>query len=166
MTETDGFAMLDQQPDRKAQPGSPAKELIFPGESFLVAGRPAFILNNFWEGFFRLVVERLLGKDLAERVRIRPLTFERSGWFLVRAIANVPETFRFASTAPFHVEVGATRSTVHRDDVAFFLRWIDERVAALERDRSGLADPARKEAVLGPHREARRFFERLLGEAR
>jgi hypothetical protein len=84
----------------------------------------------------------------------------------VRAIANVPETFRFASTAPFHVEVGTTQSTVHRDDVAFFLRWIDERIAALERDRSGLADPARKEAVLRPHREARRFFERLLGEPR
>jgi hypothetical protein len=114
-----------------------------------------------------LVVERLAGKDLVERVRLRPLPFERSGWFLVRAIANVPETFRFASTAPFYVEVGARQSTVHRDDVAFVLSWIDERIAALERDRSGsLAAPVRKEAVLRPHHEARRFFERLLREAR
>jgi hypothetical protein len=114
-----------------------------------------------------VVVERLAGEDLAERVRPRPLSFERSGWCLVRAIAAVPGTFRFASTAPFYVEVGASRSTVHRDDVAFFLRWVDERTAALEGDRSGpLGDPARKEAVLRPHREARRFFERLLHEAR
>ncbi len=113
------------------------------------------------------VVERLAGKDLAERMRLRPLVFERSGWFLVRAIADVAETFRFASTAPFYVEVGASQSTVHRDDVAFFLRWVDERIAALERDDSGsLAVPARKEAVLRPHLEARRFFERLLREAR
>jgi hypothetical protein len=113
-----------------------------------------------------LVVERLAGKDLAERLRPRPLSFERSGWFLVRAIADVRETFRFASTAPFHVEVGASQSTVHREDVAFVLRWIDERIAALDRHGSNLADPARKEAVLRPHREARRFFERLLSEAR
>src|SRR6516162_866303 len=31
--------------DRGARPGSPVKELILPGESFLVAGRPAFILT-------------------------------------------------------------------------------------------------------------------------
>ena len=32
--------------------------------------------------------------------------FERSGWFLVRAIASEEKTFRFASTAPFYVEIG------------------------------------------------------------
>jgi hypothetical protein len=84
----------------------------------------------------------------------------------VRAIANVPGTFRFTSTAPFYVEVGTSRGTVHRDEVAFFRHWVDERIAALEGDRSGpLGDPARKEAVLRPHREARRFFERPIGAA-
>jgi hypothetical protein len=114
-----------------------------------------------------VVVERLAGKDLGERVRPRPLVFESSGWFLVRAIAAVPGTFRFASTAPFYVEVGENRATVHRDDVAFFLRWIDERIAALQADQNGaLGVPARKEEVLRPHREARRFFERQLRGAR
>ena len=106
-----------------------------------------------------VVVERLTGR----RPRLKPLVFERSGWFLVRAIAAVPETFRFASTAPFYVEVGGHPRTVHRADVAFFLQWIDERIAALEQDRAGLLrDPVRKSAVLGPHREGRRFFEGLL----
>jgi hypothetical protein len=114
-----------------------------------------------------VVAERLAVEGLAERVRARPLVFEASGWFLVRAIAAVPGTFRFASTAPFYVEVGESHSTVRRDDVALFLRWIDERIAALQADQKGaLGDPARKEEVLRPHREARRFFERLLRSAR
>jgi hypothetical protein len=110
-----------------------------------------------------VVAERLAGKHLGERVRPRPLVFESSGWFLVRAIAAVPGTFRFASTAPFYVEVGESPVTVHRDDVAFFVRWIDERIAALQNDQKGaLGDLARKEEVLRPHREARRFFERQI----
>jgi hypothetical protein len=114
-----------------------------------------------------VVVERLAGENLGERVRARPLVFESSGWFLVRAIAAVPGTFRFASTAPFYVEVGEGRDTIHRDHVAFFLRWIDERIAALQADQKGdLADSVRKEEVLRPHREARRFFERQLRGAR
>jgi hypothetical protein len=114
-----------------------------------------------------VVVERLAGKDLGERVRAKPLVFESSGWFLVRAIAGVPGTFRFASTAPFYVEIGETRATVHRDDVRFFLRWIDERIAALQADqKGGLGDPERREEVLRPHREARQFFERQLHAVR
>jgi hypothetical protein len=114
-----------------------------------------------------VVVERLAEKDLGERVKARPLVFASSGWFLIRAVAAVPGTFRFASTAPFYVEVGDSRATVHRDDVAFFLRWIDERISALQADQKGeLGDQARKEEVLRPHRAARRFFQRQLPGAR
>ena len=77
--------------------------------------------------------------------------------------AAVPETFRFASSAPFYVEIGDHPRRVHRADVAFFLQWIAERIAALEEDRAGdLGNSERKAAVLEPHHEARRFFEGLL----
>jgi hypothetical protein len=113
-----------------------------------------------------LVVERIAGKDVRERVRPRSLSFAASGWFLVRAIAAVPATFRFASTAPFYVEIGSSRSTIHRDDVEFFMRWIDDRIAALEQDNQGhLRDPQKKEQVLAPHRQAQRFFKERLREA-
>jgi hypothetical protein len=113
-----------------------------------------------------VVVERLAGVKLDERMRPRHLTFERSGWFLVRAIAAVPETFRFASTAPFYVEVGERHATIHRGDIEFFLGWIDERIVTIEKDPQGhLPDAGRKEAVLRPHREARRFFEQRLRDA-
>jgi hypothetical protein len=109
------------------------------------------------------VVERLAGHTPGDRPRLSPQVFEKSGWFLVRAIAAVPETFRFASTAPFYVEVGDRARTVHRGDVAFFLRWIAERIATLEADRDGyLRETERKSAVLGPHREALCYFEALL----
>ena len=38
------------------------------------------------------------------------ISFSRSGWFLVRAIADVAQTFRFASTGPFYVETEGRRS--------------------------------------------------------
>ncbi len=112
------------------------------------------------------VIERLGSDSRGRRLRPKPLVFERSGWFLVRAVAQVPETFRFASTAPFYVEVKDRPRRVHRADVAYFLRWIDERIAALQEDRARqLSDPVRRSAVLEPHREARRFFDRLLRTA-
>jgi hypothetical protein len=92
-----------------------------------------------------------------------PLVFERSGWFLVRTVARVSETFRFASTAPFYVEVGDRPRRVHREDVRYFLEWIDERILLLEKSAElGAQD---REPVLKPHRDARRVFEGLLGEA-
>ena len=92
-----------------------------------------------------VVVERLEGRSLGERPTLKPLVFERSGWFLVRAIAAVPETFRFASTAPFFVEIGDHRRVIHRGDASFFIRWIDDRIAALEADRQGhFAIPRRR----------------------
>src|SRR5262249_40633919 len=38
-------------------------------------------------------------------VEFSPLSFERSGWFLVRAIARREDNFQFASTAPFYVDI-------------------------------------------------------------
>ena len=35
--------------------------------------------------------------------------FDASGWFLLRTIVDNPVTFRFASTAPFYVEIGGSR---------------------------------------------------------
>ena len=115
------------------------------------------------------VVEKLEAGDLPGGklpawIRPKPLVFTRSGWFLVRAVAKVPETFRFASTAPFYVEMGERRSTIHRRDVEHFIGWIDERIARLKKSPD-LGDAQEKERVIEPHRAARRKFEHLLEEA-
>ncbi|HVR75545.1 MAG TPA: CehA/McbA family metallohydrolase [Planctomycetota bacterium] len=97
-------------------------------------------------------------------IHTRNLLFEKSGWLIVRAVAKVPETFRFASTAPFFVEVGKTPRRIHRKDVEYFLRWIDERIDRLETSEH-LKDRGQRDEALRPHREARKTFEGLLKDA-
>jgi hypothetical protein len=85
--------------------------------------------------------------------------FESSGWFLVRAVADNPVTFRFASTAPFHVEVGGKRR-VSRAACRFFLDWIDERERRLKLD-----DPAKRREVLETYESARQSWRARLDGA-
>ncbi|MFO0840810.1 MAG: CehA/McbA family metallohydrolase [Gemmataceae bacterium] len=80
---------------------------------------------------------------------------ERSGWLLVRAVADVKHTFRFASTAPWFVEVGGGPRAVSRRSVEFFHGWARERRDALAMLVKG-AGP-RKE-VLDDHDAAVKFW--------
>jgi len=94
-------------------------------------------------------------------VRFAPFVFEKSGWFLVRAIADRKDTFRFASTAPFYVEVGAVRR-ISRGAVKFFRAWTDERIAAIE---GSSLEAAKAKILVGFQREGMRVWDRLLAEA-
>ena len=90
-------------------------------------------------------------------------TFEFSidepGWFLIRAIADVENTFRFATTAPWFVEVGGVEHRISRRSVQFFLDWVNERI---ERVKANIEDGTRREQVLVWHEKARTFWtERL-----
>jgi hypothetical protein len=76
------------------------------------------------------------------------------GWFLVRAIADVPETFRFASTGPFYVERAGAPPRISKTSAQFFLDWVRERI-----DRVKIDDAAQAEQVLRHHRDAERFWE-------
>jgi hypothetical protein len=84
----------------------------------------------------------------------------RSGWFLVRAIAENKDTFRFASTAPFYVEVGPAKRHVSRASARFFLDWVNERISQITLD-----DPAKRAAVMKYHEQARKFWEERLAAA-
>jgi hypothetical protein len=90
------------------------------------------------------------------------VTFQRSGWFLLRAIADVPATFRFASTAPYYVEIGQSKRLVSRSSVRFFLDWLDERAGRVSR---ALADPTQAQEVLSYYPPARQFWQKLLAQA-
>lgn len=89
------------------------------------------------------------------------LNFERSGWFLVRAVAAVPGTFRFGSTAPFYVEIGP-EPRISRSACDFFREWVLERMRRIE---DSVADADDRRAVLGPHEQALRFWEERQGQA-
>lgn len=87
------------------------------------------------------------------------LEFRESGWFLVRVMADVDHTFRFASTAPFYVELGEPRR-ISRASAQFFLDWVRQRM-----DRIKLDDPQQREDVLVWHRAAEKFWQAKVGAA-
>ena len=98
--------------------------------------------------------------ESAERVRGRtfsgilgPLKFRNSGWFLVRAITENPRTFRFASTAPFYVEIGPSKRRISKRSARFFLDWVEERIMRVK-----LNDADERRQVLTDHEEARNFW--------
>ncbi|HEV3007284.1 MAG TPA: hypothetical protein VGX78_22630, partial [Pirellulales bacterium] len=49
------------------------------------------------------------------------LHFDESGWFLVRAVTDREDTYRFASSAPWYVVIGDTPNRIEKQSVKFFL---------------------------------------------
>jgi hypothetical protein len=94
--------------------------------------------------------------------RLPPVTFQESGWFLVRAVTNNQQTYQFASSGPYYVEQ-AGRPRVSRRSVHYFLDWLE---AAKGRAKETQAqDLATRRSPLAEHESARHFFIRLLSQA-
>lgn len=106
------------------------------------------------------VVSRVNVEDLARTGSLGAISFKTSGWFLVRVIADEPKTFRFASTAPFYVEVGDAKRRVSKASAKFFLAWVKERVERVKLDN---ADQRRE--VLKYHTAAEKFWAELVEKA-
>lgn len=97
----------------------------------------------------------------ATKGRLPPIEFERSGWFLVRAVTNNAKTYQFASSGPYYVQGRDVR--ISERSVQFFLDWI----AAAEthiRQLPDLDQPTR-EAMLAAQASAREYFQGLLASA-
>ena len=106
-------------------------------------------------------VERRVGLEEFTRTgTLGTLRFRSSGWFLVRAITDNPKTFRFASTAPYYVEVGPAPLRVSRASARFFLEWVRER-----RRRVKVDDPAKRDEVLKHHAAAEKFWLDVVARA-
>ncbi len=106
-------------------------------------------------------VERTVEAAEAKRTgKLGAVTFKESGWFLVRARAKNAKTFRFASTAPFYVEVGPVKKRISRRSAQFFADWVEERVARIK-----LPPGDQRGEVLRPHEQARLFWRGLLDHA-
>lgn len=70
---------------------------------------------------------RVLSAKLPGSIRIK-----ESGWFLVRAIADLDHTLRFALTGPWYVEIGKHPRPVRKQSAQFFLDWTRERFSRLD----------------------------------
>jgi hypothetical protein len=91
--------------------------------------------------------------------RLPEVDFQQSGWMLVRAVTNHPETYRFASTGPYYIEIG-DRPRISRAAAQFFLDWVYERARSLE-----LPEGEQRDAVILYHRAARDFWQAVLDHA-
>lgn len=88
-----------------------------------------------------------------------PVSFQSSGWMLVRAVAETTRTFRFASTGPYYVEIGG-QPHISRKSAAFFLDWVHQRAAQL--DRRGRDEES---DVVSYYQHAREFWQDKLQNA-
>ena len=93
--------------------------------------------------------------ELAEKQgRLPVLTFDSSGWFLVRAMTSTTKNYQYATTGPYYVEANY-QPRISRKSVQFFLDWLNDSA----REFAG------NEAVLAEIESARPFWEELLSKA-
>jgi hypothetical protein len=82
---------------------------------------------------------------------------------LLVTCAASTNTFRFASTAPWYVEIGNHAHFLKKSSVQFFVDWCRERSAALEKNDQ--LNAVQKTEVLAPWRTALQFWETKLAAA-
>ena len=91
--------------------------------------------------------------------KLPQVRFDKSGWCLVRAVADHPKTLRFAMSGPFYVEIGE-KPRISRESAQFFVDWVRERAEQIK-----IADPNQREQVIRFHRAARDFWKAKLADA-
>ncbi|MEI8374938.1 MAG: hypothetical protein WCJ35_19110 [Planctomycetota bacterium] len=98
-------------------------------------------------------------EDYVKDGRLPPLHFKQSGWFLLRAVAEISDTYRFAMTGPYYVEFGE-KPRISKKSAQFFLDWVYERAKQIQID-----DPQKRREVMEYHRKARDFWKNLVEKA-
>ena len=102
------------------------------------------------------IVESIPFDEYAKSGRLPKLPFDDSGWFLIRAVTDLPKTYRFAMTAPYYV-VADGKPRVNPEAVQFFIDWLYERARQLTK----LPDTPQRKALLEYHRQGRDFWQGL-----
>jgi hypothetical protein len=108
------------------------------------------------------VVQRVTCSGSTNQQHSVALLLDEPGWFLVRAITDVKETFRFASTAPWYIESDKVSRRISRRAAQFFGDWVEERIA---RVKSNVTDPDELQEVLSWHLKAREFWRNQIAAA-
>jgi len=107
-----------------------------------------------------VVISQRLDEWKKNEGRLPPVVFKESGWFLIRAVCDTPKTYRHAMTAPYYVEIGEKKRRISKSSSQFFLDWVMERARQLK-----IEDEQQRQVVLGYHRVARDYFQKLIDQA-
>ena len=95
------------------------------------------------------VAESIRFDEYAKSGKLPNLHFDKSGWFLLRAITDVGKTYRFAMTAPYYVEIGY-KPRISKKAAQFFLDWVYERAKQIHLDDPQQQREANRPAPQGP----------------
>lgn len=94
--------------------------------------------------------------------KLPPVTFDASGWFLIRAVTKNTQLYQFASSGPYYVEQDG-QPHISKKSVQFFLDWLAAAEAHLRNDtKAADEDRQQQQASLEP---ARGLFHDLLKKA-
>lgn len=110
-----------------------------------------------------VVVNTITCNDERHQEHQVELELSGAGWFLIRGIANIDHTFRFASTAPWYVATESDQSRISRRSAQFFLDWTRQRIA---RVKANVTEPDRLIQVIAPHRQAEQFWLQRVAAAK
>ena len=91
--------------------------------------------------------------------KLPKLTFNESGWFMLRVVTVNADAHRFASTGPFYVEFDG-KPRVSKYSAQFFVDWVYERARILSRSRT-----ERDHQLLRKYVGARDFWKQILDSA-
>ncbi len=84
-----------------------------------------------------------LAEWVEQKGRLPKVSFDKSGWFLVRAITQAVGTYRFASSGPYYVEVEG-KPSVSKKSAQFFIDWLDERSSKLKPSEADAPEARRR----------------------
>jgi hypothetical protein len=107
----------------------------------------------------KVVHEVRLDKWAEANGKLPPVKFSESGWMLVRAVTNNGQTYRYATSGPFYVEIGYT-PRISKKAAQFFADWTLERAKQIKLDNA-----EQREEVISYHRQARDFWQAKVEKA-
>lgn len=100
-------------------------------------------------------VKQIPCRNQSDQQLTATLQVSQPGWIVVRAIADIDDTFRFASTAPWYVVKKDQEPRVSRQSAQFFLDWVNERIETVN---NNVSNGAHRDSVLKWHVAARQFW--------
>jgi len=71
-------------------------------------------------------------RNYAESGRLPLLEIPEGGWFLIRVVADNPQTYCCAMSAPYYVEFGG-KKWISKKSAQFFVNWEKKRIEILEK---------------------------------
>jgi len=92
--------------------------------------------------------------------KIGPIKCAKSGWIVVRALTKDTNTYRFAMTAPYYIEIGDSPKHISKASVEFFLDW-----ARQASELNTEVDPDKKYTFDAYSKKTIKFWEYLSGRA-